>query len=409
MDRFRKGYEVNESRRMLTCSGSANGTSPKHRVGIFRLQLFKPSEGFIASQGDAMQAFEPIYIGRRLFGAPNGRAVAIPQAAGTLGRLALNARMLLAQDVRPLARLDGVTGLDIMHAHFAVDAVYALGLARRLKIPLITTLHGFDVTRSDIDMLRAGSPSLAHGVLKRRMLQRHGDVFICVSDFIRRKAVELGFPESRLVRHYIGIDCEKSLPRDGAGEPGLVVHVARLVEKKGTAYLLRAFAKIATPKNDARLIVIGDGPLRPELERLAGELGVAERCSFLGVKPNSVVLDWTTRASLQVVSSVRGADGDMEGLPIVTLEAGARGVPVVAFDSAGIGEAIRHERTGLLVPEKDVSSLAVAMQRLLDNPQMRIELGMQARAFVEQNFNIKIQTAMLEDIYRVALGKERRY
>jgi len=140
------------------------------------------------------------------------------------------------------------------------------------------------------------------------------------------------------------------------------------VEKKGTTYLLRAVAKLAPEFEDLRLVVIGDGPRRADLEAQAAALGIAGRCRFVGTLPNHEVMAWIRQAAVKVVPSITAADGDMEGFGIVNLEASAQGVPVVASESGGIGEAIVNEQTGLLCPERDVEALSASIRKLLLNP-----------------------------------------
>lgn len=367
-------------------------------VAMLRLQLFKPSETFITAQASQLRRYEPVFVGRKLFGDPGRARVILPRQ----GRVDI-LRQVLLRDMSGYGALTAERPI-LIHAHFAIDAVYALPLARRLGVPLVTTLHGFDVTRTDANLLRSGSPAWVNGVLFRRALQRQGAVFLCVSEFIRQAALERGFPEEKLRVHHIGIDIAGITRRDGPGEEGLIVHVARLVEKKGTTYLLQALARIAPRLPAARLAIIGDGPLRAALEAEAARLGIADRVRFLGMRSNAEVLDWDARAAVKAVPSVTAADGDREGLPTVITETAARGVPVVAFDSGGIAEAVVHGQTGLLAPERDVVGLAAHLERLLSDPALRQTMGAAARARAEVNFDIVRQTAQLEDIYHEISG-----
>lgn len=372
----------------------------KIKIGIFRLQLFKPSEGFITSQTGAFSKYQPVFIGRKLFGAP------LANECITLKPINQSISVFLGHIGVLLFRLPGAflkllrgVNLSLMHAHFAVDGVAALPLAKRLNIPLVVTLHGMDVTRSTFDMLISGSPNLINYAIYRKQLLTNAALFICVSDFIKNAALAKGFPERKLLVHYIGIDCERLTMREDLGEDGLIVHVGRLVEKKGTIYLLNAFAKVKKIIPTAELVIIGDGPLRASLEYKANALGVKDSVKFLGVQPNQIVLQWVRRAAVMAVPSVTAVDGDMEGFGIVNIEASAQGVPVVGFRSGGIPEAIVDGKTGFLVEERDVTGLAKNITDLLTNPQLRLDLGKQGRKNVEDNFDIKKQSIKLEAIY----------
>lgn len=378
-------------------------------VGIFRLQLFKPSETFITSQADNLSRYEPTYIGRTLFGDAHGRETRIPRAASS--KFAQAGQLIRTVGLRDMSEYVSVlrgNALDLIHSHFGIDGVYAASLAKRMKLPLVTTLHGFDVTRTDADFLRSARPALINGVLFRRQLQRQGNLFICVSEFIRNAALQRGYPEHKLRVHYIGIDTHKLQPRHGAGEDGLIVHVARLVEKKGTRYLLRALAKIMPSHPKARLVILGDGPLRASLEDEALRLGISGRVQFLGMRPNAEVLEWDSRAAVKAVPSVTGLDGDREGLPTVITETCALGVPVAGFDSGGIGEAVVHGDTGFLSPEADVEGLARHLSLLLSDAELRSRMGRAARQRVENLFDIRKQAAKLEDLYDEARDLARQ-
>lgn len=368
-------------------------------VGIFRLQLFKPSEGFIASQAERLHRYRPTYMGRRLFGAaPSGADVVTPPGS----RLRQWRHLVEISGMRratPFLDALGERRPALLHAHFAVDAVFAAPVARSLGVPLMTTLHGFDVTRTGWDMLRSGRPSLINGVIGRRSLLRDGQLFLCVSEFIRKAAIARGFPPERLRVHYIGIDCERLRPREDAGDDRLILHVGRLVEKKGTSYLLRALAALKRRHPDARLVIAGDGPLRLALEQEAQSLGVMDSVQFLGVVRNDEVLKLVRQAAVMVVPSVTGADGDAEGFGIVNIEAGAQGVPVVGFRSGGIVEAVEDGYSGFLAEERDVDGLAAHLGRLLEDRPLRVRTGRNARQWVEDRFDLSTQTGKLERIY----------
>ena len=143
-----------------------------------------------------------------------------------------------------------------------------------------------------------------------------------------------------------------------------MLFVARMVEKKGTRYLLEAMKGI-----DARILLAGDGPERAGLERLAGELGLD--AEFLGAKDRNELRVLYASCDVFAAPSVVAADGDKDGLPVVILEAMASGAPVIASDIAGIGEAVKDGENGILVPPKDVDALREALRTVLADPELR--------------------------------------
>ncbi|TWB08893.1 glycosyltransferase involved in cell wall biosynthesis [Nitrospirillum amazonense] len=372
-------------------------------VVIFRHNLFRVSETFITEQARFLRRHAPLYVGRLRYGPPPPGAASLALAdlwpRFTLPRIGWQ---MLTRDPAPYERLLAGRRPALIHAHFGVEGVYALPVARRLGLPLITTFHGFDATLSTAALMM--SPAWVNYPLFRGRLARQGDLFLCASAFIRERVLAMGFPVERTRVHYIGVDCQAIRPRDPEEETPTILHVARLVEVKGAEYLIRAFSLLADWHPKAQLDIIGDGPLRKPLQRLAGTLGLSSRIRFLGALPHTEVLARMRRAAMLVLPSVRTNTGRVEGLGMVMLEAAATGVPVIGSRIGGIPEAIVEDRTGLLAPERDATALARHMETLLDNRDLRHRMGWEARAHVGARFDITRQTAALEDIYDQVAG-----
>lgn len=364
------------------------------RVLLFRSELMPVSETFIAAQAGALRRYEPWFCGlKRIAGGlalDESRVVAAAEMSSLRGKLAR--RMYLRTGFAPgfLRRLEAV-GAELVHAHFAVDACAALAVRRRLKVPMMVTLHGYDVMSED-----AAFGALCEGrayLRGRQALWDEARVFVCVSEWIRKKALKRGFPEEKLWVHPIGIDVEAFRPAARAKE-SLVLFVGRLVEKKGCEYLLRAMRRVEEQMPEARLVVVGDGPLRESLQAEARGL---RRCEFVGAAAAEQVREWMRRAAVVAVPSVVAANGDTEGMCLVALEAQAMEVPVVAFRGPGI-EVVDGE-TGLLVPERNAGALAEALVSLLRFESVAARMGAAGRARVERLFDLRRQTALLEDKY----------
>ena len=199
---------------------------------IFRERLLAQSETFIAEQAKRLRRYSPVMVGLRRthpclqYAQPE---ILLRDGCSFSDRLAasLYRRFPIGTDF--IRRLRAANP-SIIHAHFAIDAVQALPIARTLNIPLVVSLHGFDVTSNDgaLRMSRAGRHFLQH----RQRLFHEATAFICVSKFIRNAALRAGFPESRLHVHYTGIDCERFRAVDVPRDPKLILFVGRLVEKK---------------------------------------------------------------------------------------------------------------------------------------------------------------------------------
>lgn len=367
-------------------------------VGIVRHQQFKPSETFIAAQAMSLRSFRPLFVARdKIPARPGVDSVSVAD----LGRPALLS-YTLARRPGPLRAALAERRVRLLHAHFGVEGVYATPLAKALRVPLVTTLHGFDVTVTTAKLLASGKPSWINYVAWRRALFGYGAVFLCVSEHIRRRALEWGYPADRLVVLPIGVDVDRIRPTPMTEAPR-ILHVARLVEKKGTADLLRAFAECRRAVPAAELVIVGEGPLREPLKALAAELGVADGVRFLGARPYAETLKQVGRARVLCLPSVTAASGDQEGLGMVFLEAAAAGKPVVGTDHGGIPEAVTDGVNGFLVPERSPAVLAERLLTLLRDPQLCDQLGKAGRELVVDRFNLHRQTAKLETLYGTLL------
>jgi glycosyltransferase involved in cell wall biosynthesis len=369
-------------------------------VIIFRHELFKRSEPFIVRQAQAVPGFRPIYVGRTRLGAAPEETT--HYALWQDHEKGMPYRIWQSITRSPRGYLDCLRngGGRIVHAHFGVEGVYAMPLAKRLKIPLVTTFHGFDATLSARYLIGSRKPSWINYAVHRGKLSREGQLFLCVSKFIRRRVLELGFPENRTLVHYVGIDTKAIVPQLNRSTSPVILHVGRMVEKKGAADLLRAFAMLPRRHRDARLQIVGEGPLRAALVRMSRDLGIAERVDFMGALAVEVVLSLMGKATVLCQPSMMARSGDTEGLPIALLEAAASGLPVVSTRHAGIPELVDDGRTGVLVDERDHRQLAAALDELLTDAELRGRMAIAARKRVEAEFDLSRQSALLAGLYR---------
>ncbi len=349
-----------------------------------------------------MRRFNPFYAGVQHTGGmplPEDRTCSLA-GSGLSGAAA--ARLFKLTGFAPgfLARLRAIRPA-LIHAHFEESGLAALPLARNLDLPLITTFHGYDATAT---APTSGARGMIHQVYahQRRRLQREGSLFVAVSEFIRQKLIARGYPADRTVTVPIGVDVDLFDEREQQPTASRVLFVGRMVEKKGVTYLLRAMAKVARLHPEAHLVLIGNGPLMPELIEEAAALDL-RNVTFTGARDPESVRREMGLASMLVAPSVTAASGDSEGLPMVVCEAQAMGVPVVGTHHAGIPEIIRHGQNGLLVPERSVDQLARSISTLLSRPDLCRQMGLAARAHVCLNFNLRLQNARLEDLYAQAV------
>lgn len=244
---------------------------------------------------------------------------------------------------------------DIVHSHWLIPQ----GIAQSFfKKPYIVTGHGGDVT------------SLNKGILKKlkiRCLKKAKHVTV-VSEYLKKKVQEL-VPEIDPSVISMGVDITKFGKQYrvenyfNQGDKKIVLFVGRLAEKKGVTYLINAMKNI-----DALLVIVGDGPLRQQLEEQAAE--IKDKVVFLGAKTHEELKTIYASADIFVAPSITAKDGDQEGLGLVMLEAMASGLPIVASKSGGITEVIEDEITGLLCSEKNVEQLQNNINRLLTDKEL---------------------------------------
>ena len=357
-------------------------------VLIFKETLLPRSETFILAQMGALTRFSPHLVGLE----PTFKSLPLDKPPLLLSRRAsktadLRAKVYRRTGFAPLFHR-GLRDLrpDLIHAHFASGGKTFLPVNKSLQLPLIVTLHG----GSDVPIQK---PQM--GIY--RELAERADLFLCVSDFIRKQAIDAGYPPGKLLVHYIGIDRSLFFPPPDAMDTDSVLFVGRLVEMKGCEYLLRAMQAVQASRPSTELTIVGDGPLRPELERLAKELRV--RCKFMGVQSTAIIRQLLQKSRLLSLPSVTTADGHVEGLGMVLIEAQAMGVPVVSTFHAGIPEGVADGVTGTLVPERDSEKLAAAILRLLEDQDLWQRYHLATQAHIDRQFDLRKQTALLEDIY----------
>jgi glycosyltransferase involved in cell wall biosynthesis len=367
----------------------------KDGIVIFRIQLLPRSETFIVNQAAAMRHFDPYFVGwRRVAGleVPDNKSWTADDE-GVWGRVRELRFRYLGCNESEIARLNARSP-RLVYAHFALDGYAAMRLAKQLGVPLVTALHGYDMTMSDEAL---GATRLGREYLKgRTRLQMEGALFVACSEYVRRRAIERGYPADRTIVHFIGVDVEHFAPSTQRREP-IVLFVGRLVEKKGCDRLIKAMAEVQQRCAEAQLVVIGNGPLRADCEALAATLQV--HCLFLGSQPPAVVQEWMARATVFCVPSVVATSGDAEGFGIVFIEAQAMGLPVVSTRSGGIPEAVEDGQTGLLVAEDDRKELAEAIIRLMQDEKLWNRFSLAGRRRVLQWFDLAQQTQRLENIF----------
>ena len=297
-----------------------------------------------------------------------------------------------------LLRLIGQEQIRLVHAHWLLPQGLLGVLAKYLRhIALVTTVHG-----ADAFTLRGGFASAL-----KRLVVVHSDAWTSNTPATLRAVDPTAITPSAHVIP-MGVDTELFAGGDSAGLrpqlPGrefLLLFVGRLVDKKGGRSLLEALALFPPPLRDrTTLWIIGDGDQRGELEQTAKDLGLGQRVRFWGTISNQCLPDFYAAADLFVAPSIEAASGDTEGQGVVILEAFAGRACVLTTRIGGIDAVVRDNVTGVLVPPNRPRDLALAMEKLLNDPDSRARLVEKALKEVKERYDWKQIAAEFESLYR---------
>ncbi|HTH99877.1 MAG TPA: glycosyltransferase [Acidisoma sp.] len=359
------------------------------RFLVYRDVILPASEAsFMRRQYIGFSRLDPVWVGRRItpVAAEMGLVARRLGGNGPLGDLnrAAFKEFGLVPETAALRAMNPL----LIHAQFGRGGALALPLARKLGLPLAVTFHGGDAHKDK--HYRTG---LTQGVYARRLaaLKEEARLFICVSESVRQKLLQRGFPPGKLLVHPIGTDIPAEVPSPRATGP--LLFVGRFVPKKGLPVLIEALKMLHAEGQEPEALIVGDGPLAMELRTAAAGL---ERLTFLGWQKPEEVAALMRRASLLVVPSVRAKDGDAEGLPSVAVEAMAQSLPVIGTDAAGLEGVVLPGRTGAILPAGNAEALARTIADLVTAPDWRMSLGTAGRALAQGAFDARAQSRSLE-------------
>ena len=287
--------------------------------------------------------------------------------------------------------------IPLLHAHFGEAGISALALKKKLGLPLITSFYGIDASK----LLRIDK--LAKPFTK---LFNEGDLFLALGNDMRDRLSHAGCPAEKIRIQHLGVDTERIRYKVRFwpnNDRIVLLYCGRLVAKKGILDLLQAFAAIANKWPQLELRIVGNGPLRTQLKKATHTLNLHHRIKILGALPHADTLREMQNAHMFAMPSLTAPNGDMEGTPTVLLEAQASGLPVISTSHADIPEVVRDTKTGFLVPERDIAALSERVDHLMHHPDLWPQIGAQGRKHIETHYNIRTESARLEETYRACL------
>ena len=284
-------------------------------------------------------------------------------------------------------------GLRHIHAHFAgMAARTAFWIRQFFGIPYSFTAHANDIFAP------------REFVVSLSKLMEDAAAIVTVSDYAAGD-LKARFPESaaKVHRIYNGVELSRFHPPDpGSGTPA-IISIGRFIEKKGFADLISACALLTSRRRGFVCEIIGEGPLEETLRGQIARQGVEGCVRLVGPQTQPEVAMRLAHATIFVLPCTREADGGMDNLPTVIMEAMAAGLPVISTPLGGIPEMVEPEVNGELVPERDPAAICAAMERLISDPERARRLGDRGRQIAREKFSIERSAKELQRLFESLL------
>ena len=350
------------------------------------------SETFIYDQVKHAKKYEPYVLARGLNPARENFPYDKVTSLGSVARMLYYAALPCSK----FASVIRESGAKFIHAHFGTNGALIAATARKTDKPLIVTLHGVDVGI----LLNPHIPVdyLFYKRTYKRMFET-AQLLLPASQELADCLVQLGAPDSKIHIHRLGVDTSAFTPFKRPDRPAQFLMIGRQVEKKGFEYGIRAFAKIAGKHKNSTLTLIGKGPLQESLQALAAELGIADKVIFKGSVAAQLMPALLAEYDVLVAPCIVAKNNDRDSGLIVLKEAGASAMASIGTFCGGLPEIIDDGRTGYLVGQREIDSLAESMDALASDYNLRTQMGIDARAKMEAEYDTVKQNEKLEEIF----------
>ena len=296
------------------------------------------------------------------------------------------------------ARFVGHENYHIYHAQYGPNGRSAV-IAKQLGIirgSIITTFHGYDAHHTETN----------EKSLKKfyQPLFSHGDLFTANTPYLADQLRHLGCPTEKITILPMGIDTtfftpQSPPPKQQPDLPLRLLSVGRLIDWKGHHHGIEVIKKLVMANHRVHYTIIGDGPEKGNLVRLINRLGLTKYVRLTGAKSQQDVRDEMRNSDIFLMTSTCDKSGRRETQGMVSGEAQACGLPVVAFQSGGVGYTLKHGVTGLLVTEEDVDGFVQAVITLINTPLMRGEMGRAGVSFIRRTYSLEATGRALCKLY----------
>lgn len=294
--------------------------------------------------------------------------------------------------------------VKLIHAHFGPSGIEVLPIAKSLNIPLVVTFHGYDASA-----LLNSKNYLEN--LKKLIRYAH---IVSVSELIKNRLIDLGVTDDKITIIRCGIPVEdfrfKERPpiskKLNNNSKIIFLQVSNFVEKKGHFYTIKAFDKLLEKYTNLELWLAGSGEKENNIRQLVNNLGIQNKVIFFGKVSQPEVISLMDKADVFLHHSIKGKDGNEEGIPTVLMEAMSSGLPVVSTYHAGIPELIEHNKTGFLVEEKNIEEYVNVIEQIL-NAQDLANIINNARTKIINCYDHKTQSNKLIDLYTYLINNNK--
>lgn len=279
----------------------------------------------------------------------------------------------------------------------------ALGIRRANKLGKSVWFDASATINGDFEVLR-----LIRRPIEKKLLQKTDRILSTVPKTVERfRDRQLYTKKTAESFEIFGhpVNTKKFAPNDDLSDTKetIILTITRLVPEKGLSYTLEAVAPILRNESDTSLYILGEGPMKVQLERRARQLGVRDNIEFLGTVPHSDVPSVLNKADLFVNHAVANSHWE-EFFGVANLEAMACGLPIVVSDCGGIPFVIREQDVAKVVPQRSVVEFRTAVQQLLDHPNDRNKMGASARAYVRKHYGIEQMANHYHKLIQETLG-----
>lgn len=288
---------------------------------------------------------------------------------------------------------------DIIHSQFGIYALTGMRVRDIgvIKGKLISSFRGFDISW----YIKEKGENVYDELFKV------ANFFLTNCQFFRRRAIQIGCDEKKIIVHGSGINCHRFSFKTRHPSPDGIIRIAttgRLIEKKGIEYAIRAVAKIAKKYPNIEYNIIGDGYLMEYFQQLIKDLEVTDKIKLIGWKNQQEIVKILDKCHVFIAPSVTAEDGNQDA-PVNTLkEAMAMGIPVISTLHGGIPELVQDGISGFLVPERDADAIAEKITYLIEHPEIWPDMGKAGRAYVEQHYDMNKLNNELVEVYQQVIN-----